>query len=203
MTDTGLFELADSADFSNWPLLAESAFGKIWRHYWSLEKKREADRGNVCWVKEETLARSGGNPKRLGSGSYRSAIVTVGTGSLNNFQIHSLTSLIGQDQDQPIPGSGKTLILYVDRYQEGESWIDQLHCDKVNVMAKFSQIPVGGRLSLFIKKCEQTTSDCWVWDLKEKRLQVEIKSNAAFPGHTRSPGSCATTKFNKEKVNSI
>lgn len=97
----------------------------------------------------------------------------MGAGSLHNFQIPTLTSLIGQDQDQPMPGSGKTLILYVDRYQEGESWIDQLNFDKVSVTAKFPQIPVGGRPSLFKKVGADKVGPLGL-GLKEKGYKLEF-----------------------------
>ena len=70
-----------------------------------------------------------------------------------------------------------------------EGWEDQLNNDKVSVIAKFPQIPVGGRLSHFYENWKQITSDLWVLDLIQKGYKLEFEEFPPFLGikHTKVP----------------
>ena len=73
--------------------------------------------------------------------------------------------------------------------QVEDGWRDQLSNDKVRIIAKFPEIPVGGRLSLFMNEWKKITDDKWVLEIIQKGYKLEFLKKPAFGGikHTRVP----------------
>ena len=66
--------------------------------------------------------------------------------------------------------------------RERFSWREQLTNDKVSIIAKFLEIPVGGRLVHFLSKWEQITQDQWVLDIIRDGYKLEFQKIPPFNG---------------------
>ena len=73
--------------------------------------------------------------------------------------------------------------------QVEDGWRDQLRNDKVRIIVKFPEIPVGGSLSLFMNVWKKITDDKWVLEIVQKGYKLEFLKKPAFRGikHTRVP----------------
>ena len=54
--------------------------------------------------------------------------------------------------------------------------------DKVRNIMKFPKIPVGGRLTHFLKDWEQITQDKWVLEIVKQGYKLEFKTIPVFNG---------------------
>ena len=58
--------------------------------------------------------------------------------------------------------------------QVEDVWRDQVSNDKVRIIAKFPEIPVGGPLSLFMNEWKKITDDKWVLEIIQKSYKLEF-----------------------------
>jgi hypothetical protein len=61
-------------------------------------------------------------------------------------------------------------------------WEDQLNNDHVSTLARFPQIPVGGRISLFVENWKKITTDKWVLDVVQNGYKLEFLKIPHFLG---------------------
>lgn len=86
---------------------------------------------------------------------------------------------------------------------EAEDWQSQIKNDKVKVIAKYPQIPVGGRLSKFLKEWEKITTDKWVLEVIREGYKLEFLEKPPFLGvkPTRVPEK--NQKLIKAEIDSL
>ena len=70
------------------------------------------------------------------------------------------------EADRPIEAEEQ--MVSPDVLQVEDGWRDQLSNDKVRIIAKFPEIPVGGRLSLFMNEWKKITNDKWVLEIIQR-----------------------------------
>ena len=63
-----------------------------------------------------------------------------------------------------------------------EGWESQMTSDRVSIIAKSPEIPVGGRLAHFLPEWEKITSDKWVLEVIREGYKLEFLEKPPFLG---------------------